>query len=171
MSKYRKILLGDPAPLFRQRSTGGRFFDTSTASGRFYVLCFFVTASDAPGKAALDAIRDNWRLYDEAELSFIGISLDPEDECKVRGVQLPAIRYIWDFDGTVSRLFGAVPLDSMPGDGDYLARRFWLLLDPARVMVALVPFAGDGSEQSELFAALDALPSLSLPKVARGTFT
>ena len=84
----------------------------------------------------------------------------------MRGVQLPAIRYIWDFDGTVSRLFGAVPLDSMPGDGDYLARRFWLLLDPARVVVALVPFAGDGSEQSELFAAVNALPFLSLPEVA-----
>ena len=40
MSKYRKLLLGDSAPLFRQRSTGGQFFDTSPASGRYYLLCF-----------------------------------------------------------------------------------------------------------------------------------
>ena len=65
---------------------------------------------------------------------------------------------------SVSRLFGAIRLDSMPGDEDYLARRFWLLLDPACVVVALIPFAGDGSEQSELFAGLDALPFLSLPE-------
>ena len=51
---------------------------------------------------------------------------------------------------SVSRLFGAIRLDSMPGDEDYLARRFWLLLDPACVVVALIPFAGDGSEQSQV---------------------
>ena len=59
----------------------------------------------------------------------------------------------------------------MPGDGDYLARRFWLLLDPSLRVVALIPFAGDGSEQSELIATLDALPSLSLPEVGPNPIT
>ena len=159
MNKYRTLLLGDPAPPFRQRSNGGRVFDSSAALGRYNVLCFFVTTSDAPGKAALSAIKDKRPLYGDLKFAFLGISVDPQDECKVRsGANLPAIRYIWDFDGTVSRLFGSVPRDSMPGDGDYSARRFWLLLDPALRAIALFPFAGDGSEQSTVFAALDELP-------------
>jgi hypothetical protein len=55
--------------------------------------------------------------------------------------------------------------------GNYFARRVSLLLDPAYVVVADVLYTGDGSEQSELFAALDALPFLGLPEVALNTVT
>lgn len=103
MNKYRALLLGDPAPPFRQRSNGGRVFDSSAALGRYNVLCFFVTTSDAPGKAALSAIKDKRPLYGDLTFAFLGISVDLQDECKVRsGANLPAISYIWDFDGTVS---------------------------------------------------------------------
>ena len=159
MRRYRRFSPGDPAPLFMQRSTGSPRFSFCTAVGRYVLLCFFVTASDPPGQVALNAIRRNRRLFDDVKLSMFGVSLDPEDESRARvRAELPGIRHVLDFDGAVSRQFGAIPVDAMPGDGDFSARRFWLLLDPLLRVISLVPFAGDGSEQAEVFAALENLP-------------
>jgi peroxiredoxin len=155
--RYKMLSRRDAAPQFVQRSTSDLRFSLHSLVGRYIVLCFFVTASDIVGRDALLAIARNRGVFDDVTCSFLGVSLDPEDEWKrrVRG-ELPGIRHVWDFDGTVCRRFGAIPLASMPGDGDFWARRFWLLLDPALRVLALVPFAGNGSEQSEVFATLQA---------------
>ena len=45
---------------------------------------------------------------------------------------LPGLRYFWDFDGAVSRAYGALPRDARPGplwdSGRLAMRRFWLVL-------------------------------------------
>ena len=42
---------------------------------------------------------------------------------------IPGIRYFFDFDLTISRLYGAVPADAEVGKGVHL-RRFFVVLDP-----------------------------------------
>jgi predicted 2-oxoglutarate/Fe(II)-dependent dioxygenase YbiX len=71
---------------------------------------------------------------------------------------LPGIRHFWDFDGAVSRLYGALPLEAEPGAASVPARQLWVVLDPTLRVRAVIPFRADGSDRAELFALLERLP-------------
>jgi predicted 2-oxoglutarate/Fe(II)-dependent dioxygenase YbiX/peroxiredoxin len=129
MSSYAPLLPGDPAPWFRQRCTvpqGSYTFDMS--AGRHIVLFFFGSSLDEGVSAELARIRTDRTLFDGRDVSFFGVSADPGDEAEARLVgDPPGIRFFWDSDGLVGRLYGAQPL--MPG-AELPMRPRWVLLDP-----------------------------------------
>ncbi|MGD9511602.1 MAG: 2OG-Fe(II) oxygenase [Geminicoccaceae bacterium] len=157
----RYVLLGpgDPAPWFHQRSAANPRYAFDTAAGRYLVLCFFASAADPAGRAALAAVTAGRERFDDVRASFFGVSLDPEDEVRARiADSLPGLRYFFDFDGTIARLYGAIPHAARPDAADLAVRRFWLVLDPTMRVLARIPFAADGSDHAALFRLLDALP-------------
>ena len=104
---------GDPAPWFHQRCGSNPNYAFDTVGGRWVVLCFYGTAADEDGRRALAAIAANRALFDDNNASFFGVSLDPNDEAQGRVADsMPGLRFFWDFDGTASRLYGAVPKDT-----------------------------------------------------------
>jgi peroxiredoxin len=151
---YARLLPGDPAPRFSQRSTSNPKYVFDTVAGRYIVLCFLATGGDDPGRAAFDAILANRRLFDDERACLFGVSIDPADEAGSRlGAQLPGIRFFWDFDYQVSRLYGAVPRDARPGSRTAF-RRFWIVLDPMLRVLKTFPLP----EHEALFAYLGGLP-------------
>lgn len=157
MAKYNRIEVGDPAPWFRQASTSNPNYHFNTAAGRYLLLCFFGTASDPRGRSALDMLQRRRELFDDSKLAFFGISLDRSDQSEGRVAEsLPGIRFIWDFDASASRLYGAAPIDS---EGPSIAlRRLWMIIDPNLRVRAIIPFRDDGSEADEVADYLAALP-------------
>jgi predicted 2-oxoglutarate/Fe(II)-dependent dioxygenase YbiX/peroxiredoxin len=154
--RYVLLTKGDPAPWFKQRSTTNPRYAFDTAAGRYIVLCFFATAADAAGRAAIAAAHARRDLFDDVRACFFGVTVDPADEGRVREA-IPGLRYFLDFDGNVSRRYGALPLDAgTPSPA--AARRFWMLLDPTLRVIAVVPFAPGGGERAAFFAMLDKLP-------------
>jgi len=86
------------------------------------------------------------------------VSLDPADETESRVAErMPGIRFFWDFDGTISRLYGALPRGAQAVSAAG-ARRLWVVLDPTLRVLDAIPFAADGSDRAAVFAALDQLP-------------
>jgi predicted 2-oxoglutarate/Fe(II)-dependent dioxygenase YbiX len=84
------------------------------------------------------------------------VTLDPADEAQSRvQEQLPGVRFIWDFDGAVSRLYGSIPKEAAQGSS-VAARQFWMVLDPTLRVLAAVPFSDDAHEQ--VFGFLAELP-------------
>ncbi|HZH26126.1 MAG TPA: 2OG-Fe(II) oxygenase [Azospirillaceae bacterium] len=156
---YRDLLPGDHAPWFHQRSFGNPNYAFDTAAGRYVVMCFFASAADPVARKALDAVLAHRHLFDDTRISFFGVSLDPGDESKGR-VQdsYPGLRYFWDFDGTVSRLYGALPIEAASDAGPAPTRRFWLVLDPTLRVMAVFPFTPGGNETAALFRYLERLP-------------
>src|SRR5215210_868268 len=155
---FRNLLPGDPAPWFRQRSSNNPNFAFDSAAGRYIVMCFFGTASHPAGQAAVEAAQANRDLFDDEKTSFFGVSVDPQDEQMGRvQAMLPGIRYFWDFEGTVGRLYGAVPENANPGDPVSL-RCFWMVLDPMLRVRAVFPFKPDGSDRREVMEYVRALP-------------
>jgi len=150
---------GDPAPWFHQRSASNPRYAFDSVAGRYVVLCFYASAGDAQGQAALKAVVANRRHFDDHRACFFGVSLDPRDdtERRVRD-SMPGLRFFWDFDGAVSRLYGAIPRDAQPGRGPVPTRRFWLVLDPTLRVLAAFPFAADASDVAAVFSCLDHLP-------------
>ena len=150
---------GDPAPWFHQRSTNNPNYAFDMAAGRYIVLCFYASAADELGRASIESVLANRHCFDDVRFSFFGVSLDPADETEGRvGESLPGIRFFWDFNGKVSRLYGAIPEDAEPGKASTEIRRFWIVLDPTLRVLLVVPFAPDGSDAAKLFAYLEQLP-------------
>jgi predicted 2-oxoglutarate/Fe(II)-dependent dioxygenase YbiX/peroxiredoxin len=160
--RFANLAPGDPAPWFRQRSTSNPDYSFDTVAGRCVVLCFFGSAADPAAQAALRAVQAQRALFDDMHACFFGVSLDPADASSGRVQEsLPGIRFFWDFNGAVSRLYGALAADS-EDEGSAAAipmRRFWLVLDRALRVVASIPFAPDGADRQAVFELLRRLPS------------
>jgi len=151
---FNTLAVGDPAPWFHQRTSGNPRYAFDTAGGRYIVLCFFGSAAEPQGRAAIDAVLAQGARFDDERIAFFGVGIDPADESEARVKdRIPGIRFFWDFDHAVSRLYGAAPT----GAGDAL-RRFWIVLDPTLRVMANIPFAADGSDHAALFGYLDTLP-------------
>ena len=157
---YSTLAPGDPAPWFYQRSCSNPRYAFNQAAGRNIVLCFFASAADPRGRAALQAVFANRRYFDDTRACFFGVSFDPADESEQRvRDSMPGLRFFWDFDGTISRLYGSIPRESGVAKGDPITvRRFWVVLDPTLRVTAVIPFATDGSDRDVLFGLLDGLP-------------
>lgn len=156
--QYISLTAGEPAPWFEARSTSNPRYVFDTAAGRYIVLCFFGSAGDPRARGALEVVARHRDLFDDQRAMFFGVSLDPQDEAVPRLVAaLPGIRFFWDFDGAVSRAYGAIPADAVSGAG-VPVRRFWMILDPTLRIEAVVPFAADGSDRAAVIAHLTALP-------------
>jgi predicted 2-oxoglutarate/Fe(II)-dependent dioxygenase YbiX/peroxiredoxin len=154
---YAHLAPGDLAPWFRQRCAGNPAYAFDTAAGRWIVLCFYGSAADDEGKAALAAVLEKRALFDDLHLSFFGVSADAADEAEKRIADaIPGIRHFLDFDGSVCRLYGAAPKTWR--SGPVALRRMWMVLDPALRVHAVIPFQPGGGERATLFALIAKLP-------------
>lgn len=136
---------GDPVPWFAARSNVNSRYHFESAAGRYLVLCFFGSAAQGPGKAALELVAAHRDLFDDDRVRFFGVSVDPDDERTGRtSVLLPNARIFWDFDGAISRLCGALGQGVAPEHRIESYRPFWLVLDPQlRVLDRFALPAGD----------------------------
>jgi len=150
---------GDPAPWFFARSTGNPRYAFHTAAGR-YILFGLLGAMRRPEvKKALRQVAERRDLFDDRQVSFFGITVDPSDESENRLRQsLPGIRHFWDFDLAVSKLYGATPPDAVPGP-QLIYRSYWLLIDPMLRVMRAAPIKATAELLDEI-AALPPLESL-----------
>jgi predicted 2-oxoglutarate/Fe(II)-dependent dioxygenase YbiX/peroxiredoxin len=151
---YVNLTPGDPAPWFTQR-LGEEGYAIHRAGGRYVVLCFFASAANEAGKAAMALAAESALLLDGDKVSFFGVSLDRTDVERLGD----SPRWFRDFDGTIARAYGALPHDVRPEDKNVPARRFWMVLDPMLRVLKVVPFAADGADRAEVIAFVEALPA------------
>ena len=152
--RYMNRLPGDPAPWFEQRSTSNERYHFDTTGGRYVVMCFLASTSDPRAREAITIMQANGAFFDDVNACFFGVTMDPNDEAEDRVREsLPGIRYFWDFDGTVSRLYGSAPIE--PKSTQVAALQFWLVLDPTLRIMKKIPFS-DGHQK--VFDYLASLP-------------
>jgi len=121
--------IGEPAPWFVARSTANPRFTFHTVAGRYIALCFVGAAEHPLAAAALAELARRRAMFDDIKASFFGVSVDPADEAQGRVAEsLPGLRWFWDDDLAISRLYGAAPPE--PSQGPLAYRPFWLVLDP-----------------------------------------
>ena len=165
-------LPGDAAPWFFARSTNNARYMFHTAAGRYVLLGFFGAARRAEVSEALHLLAAQRDRFDDRQISFFGVSVDPSDEAEGRLQQsLPGIRYFWDFDLAVSKLYGATRSDAVPGP-TLAYRSYWLLLDPMLRVLRALPITAT-AEMLQVIADLPLLaeaqsqtaPVLVLPRV------
>ncbi|MCP5181994.1 MAG: 2OG-Fe(II) oxygenase [Pseudomonadales bacterium] len=157
MADYARLAPGDPAPWFHQRGLTNPRYAFDTTGGRYLVLCFFASATDAGTDMRLRAMLARTDLFDDDRASFFGVSADPRDGTEGRlRERYPGYRYFLDDDLLISRLYGACPTDATGIDAGY--RRQWLVLDPSMRLVASIAFRDDGGDVGELITMLERAP-------------
>lgn len=154
---YRLLQPGDPAPPFTQTTTGGPKMVFDYLGGKYTLLCFFATTTDARGRQMLSVLEKGRELFD-GKTVFVGIGIDRRDPSigRLKGV-MPGIHFLQDFDFTASKLYGVVPGNQVAGANISLRRRY-VVLDPnLRVRAVFEPQA-DGGEVDKIVAYIKALP-------------
>lgn len=145
--------VGEPAPWFYCRSTGNPRYCFDTVAGRYVILCFLGSSAHPTGRELLTWVAGEATRFDDVNLAFFGVSTDPADEQNQRLVErVPGIRFFWDFDRTVSGLYGVNAGVTV------------FVLDPLLRVVARVSLdseAGDGMAQLKHIVAT--LPAIAAP--------
>ncbi len=150
---------GDPAPWFRQKTLSGDLSDFDLAAGRYQLLCFFGSSLMPIGQNALKALAKHRAIFDDVRLSFSGVTIDPS--CATSGrikMQGPGIRFYIDADGSVTRKYGALPIDTSQQTG-LPYRGLWVIVDPTLRIVEVMPFEESGENHEYLFRYLRILPA------------
>lgn len=157
-STFATLEPGDPCPRIGQRTSARDHFATDSMAGRYLVFCFYGSMASPLGSAAIAAALKHRDRFDDSRMSLFGVSVDPQDEAERRVADLPSgVRFLWDFDARVSRLAGAVPIETAAGQpAEY--RQFWMVLDPSLHVLAKFPMTGEDENSSAVFDFLDGLP-------------
>lgn len=146
---------GDPFPWIHPRTAAQPTFAVDAMAGRYLVFCFFGSMADRAGRAAVEAALANRNLFDDARMSFFGVSCDPEDEAEKRASDgASGIRFCWDFDGAVAKACGVVPPETADTATLASVRRAWIVVDPTLHVLARFPFEGEGSAHEGVFRLL-----------------
>lgn len=162
----------DHAPWFRARlSSGSPSYAFNTVAGRYIVLLFLGSAGHAPSAGALEIALRNQALFDDQQVAFFGITVDPSDEAQGRiRQQLPGIRFFLDYDRAVSTLYGAAT------DQQYLPQ--WMVVGPDLRIVKCLPIhAGEealaivrerlAEPKADLWAPVLLVPEVLEPELCR----
>ena len=143
------ITLGDPVPWFGAPLIGDGSFHLQVAAGRWIVLSFLGSPADPRVQAELGALLRDAALFDEDKLVFYGVlTASPADMTPYAQMSTAAISFIADYDGAVSRMFGAA---DMPRT---------IVLDPMLRAVADIPWdfaAGHAQSVRNVLASLPAV--------------
>lgn len=152
----RPLMPGEPAPWFSAPTTTIANFNFSTVAGRRIVLCVFGSLAHPAGReilAGFAAFRDR---FDDANTCFFGISVDPNDQDKIKE-EIPGIRYFLDHSSALTARLGGL-VDR--GQGRFDLRPVTYLLDPNLRVIATFGAHQPAEQAARVIKVLDALPPL-----------
>ncbi len=143
------ITLGDPVPWFSAPLIGDGAFSLQVAAGRWVVLSFLGSPDDPKAKEELAKLIHDARLFHEDRIVFYGVfTAPPSDPYYYVALNTFAISFIADYDGAISRAFGAAEKPRT------------IVLDPMLRAVADVPWDFAESHAKTIRTVLAGLPSV-----------
>jgi peroxiredoxin len=106
-----RIVLGDPVPRFSAALVAGGAFDLHVSAGRWVVLSFLGSPANPRANAELNELLREAALFSEDRL-VVGCVLTepPTDAAQLAEISGNAVFFIADYDGAVSRSFGALAM-------------------------------------------------------------
>ncbi|MBW8755111.1 MAG: 2OG-Fe(II) oxygenase [Sphingomonadales bacterium] len=155
----RFLTTGEPVPWFHAQALNGRArYAFDTAAGRWTVLLLMESGAHEQGQAALRLLANNRSLFDDDNACFFGVTTDPSDVAQKRiSVQIPGVRWFLDYDGAVSRLYGA-----SRGKAEAVTHMpHWLLLDPMQRVHSIAKLEHGDAIMRELRTLLGQPPAIS----------
>jgi predicted 2-oxoglutarate/Fe(II)-dependent dioxygenase YbiX/peroxiredoxin len=108
-SAGNRIVLGDRVPRFSASLVAGGSFDLHVSAGRWVVLSFLGSPSDPRAHAELANLLRDAELFREDHLVAGCVFTGPPDDLeKISAISGNSLFFLADYDGAVSRSFGAL---------------------------------------------------------------
>jgi predicted 2-oxoglutarate/Fe(II)-dependent dioxygenase YbiX/peroxiredoxin len=143
------IVLGDPVPWFAAPLIADGSFNLSVAAGRWIVLSFLGSPANPRVEHELTELFRSSRLFDEDRIVFYGIfTAPPDDPAPYLKRSTSAAAFLADYDGAVSRSFGA---GEMPRT---------IVLDPMLRAVADIAWDHAAGHAQTVRNVLESLPAV-----------
>jgi predicted 2-oxoglutarate/Fe(II)-dependent dioxygenase YbiX/peroxiredoxin len=144
-----RIALGDPVPWFAAPLVTGGSFILHVHAGRWIVLCFLGSPANPRVNEELAELLREAPLFDEDRLIVRGVlTAPPDDLAKYPEVSTKAVSFLADYDGAISRSFGAL---DMPRT---------IVLDPMLRAVADIPWDFAPGHAETVRGVLRSLPAI-----------
>jgi len=163
---------GEPAPFFTAATDNIPRYSLDVAAGKWIVLMFFGTLAST---ASLDALELALRMrdqFDDIHAAFYGVSVDPADRSE-RGIanSEPGVRFFWDFDCAVSRLYG-LATDQHLQPGVFLIDPTFriAMAEPIENTAAVLTYLDEALQDEPVPPAGPIAPLLVLPRVFEPAF-
>jgi peroxiredoxin len=161
MARKALLAVGEPAPWIAARCTSLPQLQLESLGGRYVVLFFFGSINHPPSQTALRDFLQHRAVFDDVRHTFLGVSIDPENERADWVRELPPrIHFLWDFDRSVSREFGAVFEDSQA------FRPHTVVLDTRLRALAVVPLTDGADHVRRVIEILEQAPPVGAPTLA-----
>jgi 2OG-Fe(II) oxygenase superfamily len=142
-----KIILGDPVPWFGAPLIGDGAFNLQVAAGRWIVLSFLGSPANPRLKDELGALLRDPQLFDDDRILFCGLLTAPPDDSGYFGaLSTPAISFLADYGGVISRSFGAADIPRT------------IVLDPMLRAVADIAWDHAAGHAETVHSVLQGLP-------------
>ena len=144
---------GEPAPFFTAETDGIANYSIEVAAGRWIVLMVFGTLGADACRVAHETVLARRALFNDADAAFYGVSVDMKDRFERGLANAPVgLRYFWDFDQKISRLYGLVECGHL--------RPALFLIDRSFRILAAEPIEGVGAVLDRLEREIAAEPAL-----------
>lgn len=163
---------GEPAPFFTAETDGIANYSIEVAAGRWIVVMVFGSLGLEACRKAHDRVLARRALFNDADAAFYGVSVDAKDRFERGLANAPVgLRYFWDFDQRISRLYGLVAGGNL--------RPMAFLIDRGFRVVLAAPIEGVGAVLDRLEAELALergaaegpyAPVLTIPRVFEPEF-
>ena len=143
------IALGDPVPRFSAQLVTGGAFDLHVCAGRWVVLSFLGSPENRRVDGEVESLLRLADLLDENHIIVRGIfTAAPSAVAKYAAVSSNALSFVADYDGTISRSFGAF---DMPRT---------IVLDPMLRAIADIPWDYPQGHADSVASLLRGLPAV-----------
>jgi len=161
--------IGEPAPFFTAPTTNVKRYSLDAAAGRWIVLMVFGTLSSPASLHALDLALRRRDLFNDTDAAFFGVTVDQADRDRGLIDSEPGVRFFWDIDRAICRLFGLA-------NDDYLHPAIFLIDPMFRIAMVEELEAVDTvldrleAELREANRTTQTAPVLILPRVLEPDF-
>jgi predicted 2-oxoglutarate/Fe(II)-dependent dioxygenase YbiX/peroxiredoxin len=144
-----RIVLGDPVPWFDAPLIANGSFSLQVAAGRWIVLSFLGSPANPTVQTEVAELLRDPQLFDQDHIIFYGVLSAPPDDLKpYTDLCTTAISFVADYDGAISRSFGAT---EMPRT---------VVLDPLLRAVADIPWDHATGHAQSVRDVMQSLPAV-----------
>lgn len=149
------LTVGDPAPWFTLPSTSNPSYHFDTVGG-YRTILFFFGSSKIPGIAELlKAFLQRQAQFEELNVPFFGVSIDPEDAALKEAIEYPSFfKFLWDFEQQVSQKYEVCQLE---GQNAFYAPTVFIIDESLHVLHVL-PVENSAQYVSKVMAIVEAFP-------------
>jgi predicted 2-oxoglutarate/Fe(II)-dependent dioxygenase YbiX/peroxiredoxin len=145
------VSLGDPVPWFSARSLNGGELHLHVNAGRWVVLSFLHELSSPRAQEEFRALVTQLaNVSEDKMIAYAVVTAPPDNLAGLLTAPVPALRLVADYDGAVTRLYGA---KDMPRT---------VVLDPMLRAIAIVPWNHANGHAAVLAQILGGLPEVDL---------